>query len=150
MQYASGEYKAVLRTQQMISSMSRPANPYDNASCESFMKTLKREEVYANDYRDIKHLHRNIEAFIEQYYNRCRLHSALGYRPPEEFEREANTGMNSAGAMMSFFRHAEIYQSDGGRTRIGERPKSRPPAHRSDESPAGYSSASCSPVCGHG
>jgi putative transposase len=145
-QYASGEYAAVLRKRQMIPSMSRPANPYDNASCESFMKTLKREEIYANDYRDLKHLLGNIEAFIEQYYNRCRLHSALGYRPPEEFEREANTGVNSAGATMSFFRHGEIYQSDGGGTSSGERPHSRPPAHRSDESPAGYSSASCSPA----
>ena len=130
----------------MIPSMSRPANPYDNASCESFMKTLKREEIYANDYRDLDHLLGNIEAFIEQYYNRCRLHSALGYRPPEEFEREANTGVDSAGATMSFFRHEEIYQSDEGRKRSGERPKSRPPAHRSDESPAGYSLASCSPA----
>jgi transposase InsO family protein len=49
----------------MIPSMSRPANPYDNASCESFMKTLKREEIYANDYRDLEHLLGNIEAFIE-------------------------------------------------------------------------------------
>jgi len=48
-----------------------------------------------------------MEAFIEQYYNRCRLHSALGYRPPEEFEREANAAVNSAGATMSFFRHEE-------------------------------------------
>jgi hypothetical protein len=130
----------------MIPSMSRPANPYDNASCESFMKTLKREEIYANEYRDLEHLLGNVEAFLEQYYNRCRLHSALGYRPPEEFEREANTGVNSAGATMSFFRHGEIYQSDVGGNSSGERPKSRPPSHRSDESPAGYSSASCSPA----
>ncbi len=71
----------------MIPSMSRPANPYDNASCESFLKTLKREEIYANRYRDLGHLRKNIEVFIEQYYNRARLHSALGYRPPEEFEQ---------------------------------------------------------------
>src|SRR5204862_3129678 len=77
-QYASGDYVRILRKHQMIPSMSRPANPYDNASCESFMKTLKREEIYANDYRDLEHLLGNIEAFIEQYYNRCRLHSALG------------------------------------------------------------------------
>jgi transposase InsO family protein len=101
---------------------------------------------YANHYRDLEHLLGNIEAFIEQYYNRCRLHSALGYRPPEEFEREANTAVNSAGATMSFFRHGEIYQSDGGGTSSGERPKRRPPTHRSAESPAGYSSASCSPA----
>ncbi len=145
-QYASEDYVRVLRKHQMIPSMSRPANPYDNASCESFMKTLKREEIYANDYRDLEHLLGNVEAFIERYYNRCRLHSALGYRTPEEFEREVSTGVNSAGATMSFFRHGEIYQSDVGGNSSGERPKSRPSTHRSDESPAGYSSASCSPA----
>jgi putative transposase len=72
----------------MIPSMSRPANPYDKASGESFMKTLKREEIYANDYVDLDDLRTNIEAFIEQYYNRLRLHSALGYQPPEEFEQQ--------------------------------------------------------------
>ena len=145
-QYASAEYVRILQQHQMIPSMSRPANPYDNASCESFMKTLKREEIHANDYRDLTHLRANVEAFIERYYNQCRLHSALGYRSPEEFERETNTGVNAAGATMSFFRHEEIYQSDEERKRSGERPKSRPPAHRSDESPADYSSASCSPA----
>jgi transposase InsO family protein len=145
-QYACGDYAQILQQYQMIPSMSRPANPYDNASCESFMKTLKREEIYANDYRDLEHLLGNIEVFIEQYYNRCRLHSALGYRPPEEFEQEASPGISSAGATMSFFRHGEIYQSDVGSNSSGERPKSRPPAHRSDESPAGYSLASCSPA----
>jgi putative transposase len=145
-QYACGDYAQILQQYQIIPSMSRPANPYDNASCESFMKTLKREEIYANDYRDLEHLLGNIEVFIEQYYNRCRLHSALGYRPPEEFEQEASPGISSAGATMSFFRHGEIYQSDVGSNSSGERPKSRPPAHRSDESPAGYSSASCSPA----
>ena len=148
-QYASAEYVRILQHHQMISSMSRPANPYDNASCESFMKTLKREEIHANDYRDLTHLRANIEAFIERYYNRCRLHSALGYRSPEEFETEIQSGKseaNSAGAKMSFFRHGEIYQSDERGRNSGERPKSRPPAHRPDESPTGYSSASCSPA----
>jgi len=145
-QYASGDYVRVLRKHQMIPSMSRPANPYDNASCESFLKTLKREEIYANNYQDLEHLQGNVEAFIEQYYNRCRLHSALGYRSPEEFERDASTTVNSAGATMSFFRHREIYQSDVRNDRNGEQPNSRPPAHRPDESPAGYSSASCSPA----
>jgi len=79
---------AVLEKQGMIPSMSRPANPYDNAS-ESFMKTLKREEIYANQYRDLEHLRTHIEEFIENYYNRQRLHSPLGYRPPEEFEPQA-------------------------------------------------------------
>jgi putative transposase len=84
-QYASGEYVAILRKHEMVPSMSRPANPYDNASCESFIKTLKREEIYANQYQDLDHLRSNIEEFIERYYNQVRLHSALGYRSPEEF-----------------------------------------------------------------
>jgi transposase InsO family protein len=66
--YASEAYVTLLRTHHIIPSMSRPANPYDNASCESFMKTLKQEEVYANTYRDLDHLRANIAAFIEQYY----------------------------------------------------------------------------------
>ena len=74
----SAEYVAVLEKYGMVPSMSRPANPYDNASCESFMKTLKREEIYANKYDDLEKLRANIEEFIEQYYNRQRLHSALG------------------------------------------------------------------------
>jgi len=88
-QYASAEYAAVLEKHGMIPSMSRPANPYDNASCESFLKTLKREEIYANQYSDLEHLRTNIEEFIEKYYNRQRLHSALGYCSPEEFEQHA-------------------------------------------------------------
>jgi len=72
-------------------SMSRPAHPHDNASCESFLKTLKREEIYANDYRDMEDLAAGIEEFIERYYNRSRLHSALGYRSPGEFEMQAET-----------------------------------------------------------
>jgi putative transposase len=87
-QYASAEYLAVLEKHGMIPSMSRPANPYDNASCESFLKTLKREEIYANQYNDLVTLRTHIEEFIDQYYNRQRLHSALGYRSPEEFEQQ--------------------------------------------------------------
>jgi putative transposase len=104
LQYARGEYVAVLEKFGIVASMSRPANPYDNASCESFMKTLKREEIYANRYENLEHLRTNIEEFIEQYYNRQRLHSALGYRSPEEFERESG-GTNSAdssGATVEF------------------------------------------------
>src|SRR3974390_1352752 len=113
----------------MISSMSRPGNPYDNASCESFMKTLKREEIHAKDYRDLTHLRENIEVFIERYYNRCRLHSALGYRPAEEFESEIQSEKseaNSAGAKMSFFRHEEIYQSDVEGSSRGSDPRAAP------------------------
>ena len=111
-QYASDEYVQVLQEHRMIPSLSRPANPYDNASCESFMKTLKREEIYANDYVDLEHLRRNIEAFIDDYYNRCRLHSALGYQPPEEFEQQLKTTTTCAAATMSFFRHGEDYRPD--------------------------------------
>ena len=106
-QYASRGYVEILETHQIIPSMSRPANPYDNASCESFMKTLKREEIYANEYRNLEDLQANIEQFIDQYYNRCRLHSALGYRPPEEFERAVNGVRSSDGATMRFFRRQE-------------------------------------------
>ena len=88
-QYASAEYVAILKLHGMVPSMSRPANPYDNASCESFIKTLKREEIYANKYRDLEDLHGHIEEFINCYYNQQRLHSALGYQTPEEFEAQA-------------------------------------------------------------
>ncbi len=88
LQYARGEYVAILEKYGMVPSMSRPANPYDNASCESFIKTLKREEIYANKYENLENLRANIEEFIEEYYNRQRLHSALGYRSPEEFEQQ--------------------------------------------------------------
>jgi putative transposase len=146
-QYASGEYVRTLRKHQLISSMSRPANPYDNASCESFMKTLKREEIYANQYRDLDHLRANIEEFIGCYYNRLRLHSALGYQSPEEFEEAASDVRTSISASMSFFRHAEIYQSDGKRWRKRRKPTAVGlPDHRFDESPAGYSLAGCSPA----
>jgi hypothetical protein len=82
------EYVATLRRHKMVLSMSRPANPYDNANCESFIKTLKREEIYANEYENLEHLRSNVEEFIERYYNKKRLHSALGYRSPEEFEEQ--------------------------------------------------------------
>jgi putative transposase len=144
-QYASDAYVGVLRKQGMISSMSRPANPYDNASCESFIKTLKREEIYANEYRDLDHLDENIAAFIDNYYNRVRLHSALGYKPPEEFEQAATPATISQGATMSFFRHAEIFQSDVGFQIEGEPAETGSPDHRLDESPADYSLAGWSP-----
>ena len=104
LQYASAEYVEVLDNHRVIPSMSRPANPYDNASCESFIKTLKREEIYANKYDDLEHLRANIEEFIEQYYNRLRLHSALGYQSPEEFEqRSKSLEVDSRSATMEFF-----------------------------------------------
>ena len=110
-QYCSREYTALLKQHQIIASMSRPANPYDNAFCESFMKTLKREEVCCNQYRDLAELSQHMEEFIDVYYNRERLHSALGYRAPEEFEAGCSA-TEPLGPKMSFFRHEEIYRSD--------------------------------------
>jgi putative transposase len=76
----------LLRDHGCTISMSRKGNPFDNAACESFIKTLKYEEVYRNDYRDLQEALASIGEFVEKVYNDKRLHSALGYRPPVEFE----------------------------------------------------------------
>jgi putative transposase len=106
-QYASQEYTSELEANRMIPSMSRPANPYDNAACESFMKTLKQEEIYCNQYADFSELSAQLEEFIDTYYNRLRLHSALGYRTPEEFEQDVAaapaSGSTCDGATLKFF-----------------------------------------------
>jgi transposase InsO family protein len=117
-QFASAEFIAVVQANQMTPSMSRPANPYDNAACESFMKTLKQEEIYCNEYRDFDDLQRGLEQFLDQYYNRLRLHSALGYRTPEDFERDTATapdGRVNAAATLRYFHPppAKAGNSDG-------------------------------------
>lgn len=89
-QYASQDYTGLLKEHEVVISMSRKGNPYDNAACESFMKTLKYEEVYRNEYRDFHDAHASIGTFLEVVYNQKRLHSALGYVPPAEFERGAS------------------------------------------------------------
>ena len=87
-QYASHDYTDLLKTNGIDISMSRKGNPWDNAACESFMKTLKYEEVHRNEYRDLAEARASIAEFLEKVYNQKRLHSALGYLPPAEFEAQ--------------------------------------------------------------
>ena len=86
-QYASHAYTNLLKVHEIQISMSRTGNPYDNAQAESFIKTLKYEEVYLFEYQNLAEARGRIGHFIEEVYNAKRLHSALGYRPPVEFER---------------------------------------------------------------
>jgi len=86
-QYAARDYTQLLEQHGIQISMSRRGNVYDNARCESFIKTLKYEEVYCEDYQDLEEAVTGIEHFLARVYNQKRLHSALGYRPPVEFEQ---------------------------------------------------------------
>ena len=95
-QYACGDYIARLEAAGIQPSMSRPGCRYDNAMAESFMKTLKAEEVNATTYQDINHARSAIGEFIENIYNRHRLHSALDYRSPMEFELASLTADTNA------------------------------------------------------
>jgi len=110
-QYACHDYINMLEKKEAYPSMSRPARPWENARCERFMKTLKEEQIDARQYADLAELEQHTAEFIDQFYNRHRLHSALGYRSPEEFEqkvaRERPAQVMPAG--MSFLRHKEIY-----------------------------------------
>jgi putative transposase len=149
-QYASGQYTQMLEIHGILPSMSRPANPYDNAFCESFIKTLKREQVYANKYQYIDELNAHLEQFIEQYYNRQRLHSALGYKTPEQFEAACAPATVALAPAVSFPRHGEIYRS--WTRRRGRPPKGSgepisagSPTPPIDESPVGYSLTGWSP-----
>lgn len=88
-QYCSNRYIDKLRDYRFEISMSRSGNPYDNAMAESFMRTLKCEEVYLTEYRDLNDAKQRLTRFLEDYYNRRRLHSSLGYLTPEDYERKA-------------------------------------------------------------
>jgi putative transposase len=91
-QYASGDYTGLLKAHGCQISMSRKSSPWENAGCESWMKTLKYEEVYRQEYRDLAEARASIARFIDKVYNQQRLHSALGYRPPVEFEQTLLVG----------------------------------------------------------
>jgi putative transposase len=94
-QYASRDYVTRLETLGTRISMSAKGNPYDNARAESFFKTLKREEVYLQQYQTFAEAEANLSRFIEDVYNRKRLHSSLGYWPPVEFEERARDDRTS-------------------------------------------------------
>lgn len=116
-QYASNEYVRRLESAGAVLSMSRPGRPWENGKCESFIKTLKREEIDARPYRSIEELEQHLEEFIETIYNRVRLHSALGYQPPVEFEQQQAAqaeGGRWTPAALSFLRHEEIYSDVSG------------------------------------
>jgi len=113
-QYASYSYIGRLEQIGALPSMSRAGKPWENGKCESFMKTIKKEEVDGRTYRNREELERNIDAFIDQVYNKVRLHSALGYQSPEDFERSLLAAAQQSGrawrsAELSFLRHEEIY-----------------------------------------
>ena len=91
-QYACTAYTALLKEHGIGISMSRTGNPYDNAQAERFMRTLKEEEVYLSDYDDVREARHSIGHFLEDVYNHKRLHSALGYLPPAEFEAVQTDG----------------------------------------------------------
>ena len=97
-QYASTDYTDLLKANGVVISMSRRGNPYDNATCESFIKTLKYEEVYRTEYRDLAEARASIGVFLEPVYNQQRLHSALGYLPPAEFEAQLTLHSQEAAA----------------------------------------------------
>ena len=94
-QYACADYTGLLKAHGIQISMSRSGNPYDNARAERFMRTLKEEEVYLSDYDDVAEARTSIKYFLEDIYNHKRLHSAIGYLPPAEFERSLQSSTSA-------------------------------------------------------
>jgi putative transposase len=116
-QYASDDYVRRLEKIGAVLSMSRPGRPWENGKCESFMRTLKREEIDARRYRNLEELEHHLEQFIETVYNRVRLHSALGYQSPMEYEQQQPKPAEGQGwkpAGLSLRRHEEIYPDVSG------------------------------------
>jgi len=154
-QYASSDYTNLLTDQGITSSMSRKGNPWDNAACESFMETLQYEEVYRNEYRDLAEVRASIHEFLEKIYNQKRLHSALGYLPPAEFEANLSaqkkfSGMRDLSVRCVCGLRAKLSRSAASRWSapgIGTRaqPRSRP-CSSSAMSRTGYPLAGCSPA----
>ena len=125
-QYASNNYVKRLEEHKITISMSRPARPWENARCERFMRTLKEEEIDCREYGTLAELERNLEDFIERFYNRIRLHAALGYHSPVEFEQQqagiaATLPASGVAAALSFRRHQEIYSDEVKSKRAGRR-----------------------------
>jgi putative transposase len=117
-QYANAEYVDRLESCGAVLSMSRPGRPWENGRCESFIKTLKQEQLDARSYRSLEELSGHVEGFIERVYNPVRLHSALAYQSPVAFERQQECERAVSEwmpAKMSFLRHREIYSDDLGR-----------------------------------
>lgn len=108
-QYASNEYVRRLEACGAHLSMSRAARPWENGKCESFIKTLKREEIDARRYADFAELRQHVDEFMKQIYNKVRLHSALGYVSPEQFEQSQIPEGKWSPAALRFFRHEEVY-----------------------------------------
>jgi transposase InsO family protein len=120
-QYASTDYTDLLDQNEIQISMSRRGNPYDNARAERFMRTLKEEEVHGADYRDLEDARSRIGEFLDQVYNRRRLHSALRYLTPEEFERASEA------------RGSDCADGSGGKPKAGF-----PPLPQALEIPPGF------------